>query len=83
VTTFPPGGDARPALKGERVAYDPVARAFVAHRVYGMEALQTGAAIDGPAIVEEAASTLVVGAGAVARVDGRGWILVTLPGGRT
>jgi N-methylhydantoinase A len=81
VTAFPPGGDARAALKGERPAFDPLTRAFVPHRVYGMESLQAGAAIEGPAIVEEAASTLVIGAGAVAHVDGRGWILVTLPGG--
>ncbi len=66
------------ALKGERPAWSPRARRFVAHRVYAMDRLAAGASLAGPAILEEDASTLVVGDGATAVVDGRGWVMVTL-----
>ena len=51
---------------------------MIAHRVYAMERLPAGARIAGPAIVEEDSSTLVIGSGGRAEVDGRGWILVEL-----
>jgi N-methylhydantoinase A len=70
-----PAGDAQ---KGERPAWSPRRRRFVSYRVYAMERLVAGAAIAGPAIVEENASTLVVGEGATATVDARGFIMVTL-----
>jgi N-methylhydantoinase A/oxoprolinase/acetone carboxylase beta subunit len=60
------------------MAYGAKARGFVEHQVYGMEGLPDGAVLAGPAIIEDASSTLVVGAGARARVDGRGFIEVTL-----
>jgi len=71
-------GAARDALKGERPAWSPRARRFVPHRVYAMDRLTPGASLSGPAILEEDASTLLVGAGATAVVDGRGWVMVTL-----
>lgn len=71
-------GDARAALKGERPAWSPRARGFIPHRVYAMERLAAGATLAGPAIVEENASTLVVGEDATAAVDARGFIMVTL-----
>jgi N-methylhydantoinase A/oxoprolinase/acetone carboxylase beta subunit len=43
-----------------------------------MERLAPGASLAGPAILEEDASTLIVGEGATAVVDGRGWVTVTL-----
>jgi N-methylhydantoinase A len=70
-----PAGD---ALKGERPAWSPRARRLVPHRVYAMERLAPGATLAGPAIVEEDASTLVVGEGATAAVDPRGFVMVTL-----
>jgi N-methylhydantoinase A len=74
--------DASAALKGLRPAYSPAVGGFVPHRVYARERLGAGATLAGPAIVEEDACTLIVGAGAAATVDGRGWVLVELGGGR-
>ncbi len=71
-------GPGREALKGERLAWSPRARRFVPHRVYAMERLAPGASLAGPAILEEDASTLIVGEGATAAVDGRSWVMVTL-----
>jgi N-methylhydantoinase A/oxoprolinase/acetone carboxylase beta subunit len=48
--------------------------------VYAIDDLEAETVVEGPAILEERASTLVVGTGGVATVDERGWILVTLPG---
>ena len=73
-----PAGPGREALKGERLAWSPRARRFVPHRVYAMERLAPGVALAGPAILEEDASTLIVGEGATAAVDGRSWVMVTL-----
>jgi N-methylhydantoinase A len=73
-------GDASGAIKGERPAYSWSEERFVSHKVYAAELLGDGAGIEGPAIVEEEASTLVVGTGAAAAVDGRGWVLITLLG---
>jgi N-methylhydantoinase A len=52
-----PGVD---ALKGMRPAYVPSAEALVETAVYDRESLVPGAVIKGPAIVEEAESTLLV-----------------------
>ncbi len=74
--------DARQALKGERPAWSPVTGHYVAHRVYERSRLPIGATVTGPAIVEEEACTLVVGADATAEVDTRGSVLVTVGGVR-
>ncbi len=71
------------ARKGERPAFCPTAHSMVTHTVYAMETLPAGSRFDGPAIVEDASSTLIIGHGASARVDGRGWLSVTLAGGAT
>jgi N-methylhydantoinase A/oxoprolinase/acetone carboxylase beta subunit len=54
----------------------------VTHRVYERSRLPIGATLTGPAIVEEEACTLVVGADAAALVDVHGSLLVTIEGGR-
>jgi N-methylhydantoinase A len=77
-TVAAPAGGARDALKGERPAWSPRAKRFVPHRVYAMDRLTPGASVNGPAIPEEDASTLIVGDGATAVVDGGGWVMVTL-----
>jgi N-methylhydantoinase A/oxoprolinase/acetone carboxylase beta subunit len=80
-TPFPLGSrDGQRSLKGRRPAYDPTTRAFVPHVVHAMDDLEADTTIEGPAIIEERASTLVVGTGGVASVDERGWIMITLPG---
>jgi N-methylhydantoinase A len=67
------------AQKGSRHAYCPDARDMVPHAVYAMDRLIADMTIIGPAIIEEDSSTLIIGQGAEAFVDGRGWISVTLP----
>ena len=49
---------------------------------YARAGLAVGDRFEGPAVVEEEASTLIIGLGASGVVDARGWILVTLDGGR-
>jgi N-methylhydantoinase A/oxoprolinase/acetone carboxylase beta subunit len=49
----------------------------VSHRVYALPRLAPGVTLGGPAILEEDASTLVVGEGATAAVDPRGFVVVT------
>jgi N-methylhydantoinase A/oxoprolinase/acetone carboxylase beta subunit len=72
-----PGGAAG-AQKGERLAWSPAAAAMAPHAVYARERLSPGAEIVGPAIVEEAESTTVVGEGGRARVDAYGTLVVSL-----
>ncbi|WP_420394594.1 hypothetical protein [Acuticoccus sp.] len=72
-------GDARPVR--ERPVHFREAGGFVPTLVMWREALAPGAAFDGPAVVEEAGSTLIIGPGARARVSAEGNIVVDLPGG--
>jgi len=67
------------AVKGERRAYSGGARAYVTHAVYDRYRLPAGAEIEGPAIFEERESTVIVDAGARARVDDYGFLWITLP----
>ncbi|MDA8107505.1 MAG: hydantoinase/oxoprolinase family protein [Betaproteobacteria bacterium] len=73
---LPPPAGARvdQALKGERRAYSPRAGDFVPHRVYDRYRLYPGAALAGPAIIEERESTIVVGEDACATVDEYGFV---------
>ena len=70
------------ALKGRRPAYCPRSRDFVPHAVYDRYALGAGNAFDGPAIIEERESTLIVGAGARVRVDEYGFLWIDMPAAR-
>ena len=63
------GGEARIALKGERPAYFPEVHGFVPTPVYDRYQLAPGATFDGPAIVEERESTVIVGPGGRCRID--------------
>ncbi|HYY90181.1 MAG TPA: hydantoinase/oxoprolinase family protein, partial [Chloroflexota bacterium] len=67
-----PGGPSAPwtpKARGRRVAYFPEFSGFVEAPVYDRYALGPGATFDGPAIVEERESTLVIGQRGQARVD--------------
>ncbi len=66
------------AVKGRRAAYMPEASAFVDTVVYDRYALVDGQSFEGPAIVEERESTVVIGSGARARIDGP-QLIVDLP----
>ena len=57
------------SLKGERLAYFPERGGFVPSRVYDRYRLHPGAELEGPAIVEERESTVIVAPGGCARVD--------------
>ena len=62
-------GDASQGLKGERQAYFPELGGYHATPVYDRYVLGPGAALQGPAIVEERESTVVIGPRGAARVD--------------
>ncbi|MCC6531563.1 MAG: hydantoinase/oxoprolinase family protein [Burkholderiales bacterium] len=72
-------GSTAAARKGTRQAYFPDAGGFVESAVYDRYRLPVGARLDGPALVEERESTLVLGPGAVCEVHASGSLVVTLP----
>jgi N-methylhydantoinase A/oxoprolinase/acetone carboxylase beta subunit len=65
----PANDDLAKARKGHRRAYLPDHGGFVTMPVYDRYLLPAGAALPGPAIVEEKDSTMIVGPGATGRVD--------------
>ncbi|MBT5265979.1 MAG: hydantoinase/oxoprolinase family protein [Rhodospirillaceae bacterium] len=67
------------ALKGTRPAYFPEARAYLETNVYDREKLIVGQIFEGPAIIEDEGSTLIVGPGASVEIAATGNIVVTLP----
>jgi N-methylhydantoinase A len=80
-------GPARPASAGARLA-KPRRRSEMLFpgwpsvrscRVFSREVLAAGTSIRGPAVIEEAESTTVVGPNGVARLDGYGNLIITLP----
>jgi N-methylhydantoinase A/oxoprolinase/acetone carboxylase beta subunit len=71
-----PAAEARP--RGERPAWSPALRAMTPPAVYARERLAPGARLGGPAIIEEAESTTVVGPGGRVEVDPYGTLVVTL-----
>jgi N-methylhydantoinase A len=73
-------GKAANAIKGKRKAYCAIAKDFIPYTVYDRYKLPPGAEIAGPAIFEERESTVIVGAGAAARVDEYGFLWIDLPG---
>lgn len=69
------------AAKGMRKVYHPEAGGFVDTKVYDRAALPEGVRFEGPAIVEEAESTLVVGPNATMHADANGNLIVDLKDG--
>jgi N-methylhydantoinase A len=72
------GTGASAALKGKRPAYFSETGGFVETSVYDRYRLGVGDELEGPAVVEEEGSTLVVGPGATARVAATGNMVLTL-----
>jgi len=66
------------ARKGKRQAYFPEAGGYVETQVLDRYALRSGNAFDGPAIIEERESTVVIGPAGRANVNERGNLVVTL-----
>jgi N-methylhydantoinase A len=72
--SLPPGGGAEP--KERRDVYFAEAGGFVDCPIYDRYALEAGAQIPGPAIVEEFDSTSVLHPGYAIRVDGQGNLII-------
>jgi len=70
-------GDAK---KGRRKAYSGIARDFIPFTVYDRYKLFPGAGFQGPAIVEERESTVIVGEDASVLVDEFGFLWIDLEG---
>lgn len=67
------------AVKGSRPTYFPDTKAYIDTTVYNRTLLSVGQAMDGPAIIEDADSTLIVGPGAHVEIAPTGNIVVTMP----
>jgi N-methylhydantoinase A len=64
-------------IKGQRQAYSLIQRQYVPFTVVDRLRLFPGASIEGPAIIEEKESTIVVGEDAHATVDDYGFVWIT------
>lgn len=65
-------------IKGSRRAFSLIRREYIPFTVYDRFKLFPGAVIQGPAIVEERESTIVVGEDATASVDEFGFVWITM-----
>jgi len=70
------------AVKGSRLAYFPEHGGYVETPVYDRYALNPGMRFEGPAIVEERESTLIVGVHGHARIDKRLNVIVEFADGK-
>ena len=66
-------------VKGSRPTYFPDAKGYVETTVYDRTKLAVGDTLAGPAIIEDADSTLIVGPGAAVDIAATGNIIVTMP----
>jgi N-methylhydantoinase A/oxoprolinase/acetone carboxylase beta subunit len=66
------------AMKGQRLAYSPIAREFIPYTVYDRYKLSPGHEFQGPAIIEEKESTLIVGEDAHVSTDDFGFLWIDL-----
>jgi len=71
-------GQLEDALKGTRPAFSLTQKKFLPHDVYDRMKLFPGAAIQGPAIIEERESTIVVGEDASCAVDSYGFVWIDI-----
>jgi N-methylhydantoinase A len=65
-------------IKGERPAYSLIRKEYIPFTVYDRFMLFPGAIMDGPAIIEEKESTIVIGEDAQASVDEYGFVWINL-----
>jgi N-methylhydantoinase A len=78
VAELTPGSGVANAVKGHRRAWFAEAGGFAETTVYDRDRLRAGAVFSGPALVEDAGSTLVIGPGGRAEVMRSGSIAVEL-----
>lgn len=69
------------AIKGQRLAYSAIAAEFIPYTVYDRYILFPDAKFDGPAIIEERESTIVVGEDASVSVNEYGFLWITFKEG--
>jgi N-methylhydantoinase A len=65
-------------LKGERQAFSLIKKAYIPYQVFDRFKLFAGAELNGPAIIEERESTIIVGEDAKASVDDYGFVWINL-----
>lgn len=70
--------DIKACIKGQRQAFSIAKRDYIPYTVYDRGKLFPGAAFNGPAIIEERESTIVMGEDAKIRVDDFGFVWVEL-----
>jgi N-methylhydantoinase A len=73
------GGTPEAALKGTRPVWFQEEGGFVATAVYDRYLLGAGTAMQGPAVLEERESTVIIGPGSSCEVDPSGSLVVILP----
>ncbi len=73
------GGEPRAAHKKDRPVYFPERGGLAPCPVYDRYRLRPGASLEGPAVIEERESTIVVGPGGQASVDDLGNVVVSVP----
>lgn len=76
--TIKAGQTIEAAIKGKRPAYSPIAKDFIPYTVYDRYKLFPGARFQGPAIIEEKESTMIVGEDASVTVDDYGFLWIDL-----
>ncbi len=69
-------GELTDAMKGSRPAFSLARKIFLPHDVYDRMKLFPGAAIQGPAIIEERESTIIIGEDASCTVDSYGFVWI-------
>src|SRR5210317_1214214 len=65
-------------LKGERQAFSLIKKEYIPYQVFDRFKLFAGASLNGPAIIEEKESTIIVGEDAKASVDEYGFVWIDL-----
>ncbi len=70
--------DIQTCIKGQRQAFSVIKRAYIPFTVYDRSKLFVDAKFEGPAIVEERESTIVIGEDAAARVDEFGFVWIDI-----
>jgi N-methylhydantoinase A len=75
---FKKGESLQDAIKGQRKAYSGIAKDFIPYTVYDRYRLFPGDRFQGPSIIEERESTVIVGEDAAITVDEYGFLWVDI-----
>jgi len=72
------GRSLQDTIKGQRMAYSPIVKDYISYTVYDRYKLFPGEEFDGPAIIEERESTIVVGEDASVSIDEYGFVWINM-----